>query len=241
MFRLKPTNYNMIGINSNPLVTLFKRYSSHINAIHRNTPKNNPSIPFQFQNKFEVDQIIAKYPSQYKKAATIPLLTLGQFENNGFCSISVMNEVAKILEIPAMRVYEVASFYTMFKRDENEIKPICLSVCTNIACYLKGSNEIYSVIKNYLKENPKDKEIFHLEEVECSGACTNAPVIEINNIYYEDLTLNDFPKLLIDLKNGNSKPGPQNFGRISCESSGEKTCLFNKEPFDVSKVTRSDI
>jgi NADH dehydrogenase (ubiquinone) flavoprotein 2 len=84
---------------------------------HRNTPDNNPSIPFKFtaQNEKIIEEILARYPVQYKKAAVMPLLDLGQ-RQHGFTSISVMNEVARLLEMPPMRVYEVATFYTMYNR-----------------------------------------------------------------------------------------------------------------------------
>jgi hypothetical protein len=85
--------------------------------VHRDTPENNPNIPFSFneENQKEIEKILAKYPPQYKKAAIIPLLHLGQ-KQLGWTSISVMNEVARLLEVPPMRVYEVATFYTMFNR-----------------------------------------------------------------------------------------------------------------------------
>ena len=84
---------------------------------HRDTQDNNPSIPFKFspQNEKLVAEILSRYPSQYKKAAVMPLLDLGQ-RQHGFTSISVMNEVARMLEMPPMRVYEVATFYTMYNR-----------------------------------------------------------------------------------------------------------------------------
>lgn len=84
---------------------------------HRNTPENNPSIPFSFSatNEKLIEEILSRYPPQYKKAAVMPLLDLGQ-RQHGFTSISVMNEVARLLEMPPMRVYEVATFYTMYNR-----------------------------------------------------------------------------------------------------------------------------
>jgi len=86
---------------------------------HRNTSYNNPSIPFKFneQNERLIKEVLSRYPSQYKKAAVMPLLDLGQRQNDGWASISVMNEVARILEMPPMRVYEVATFYTMYNRE----------------------------------------------------------------------------------------------------------------------------
>ena len=84
---------------------------------HRDTAENNPNIPFEFNadNKKRIEEILKKYPPQYKKSAIMPLLDLGQ-RQHGFTSISVMNEVARLLEVPPMRVYEVATFYTMFNR-----------------------------------------------------------------------------------------------------------------------------
>lgn len=89
----------------------------HTHLQHRDTPNNNAAVTFEFtaENQARAAQIIAKYPAQYKKAAVIPLLDLGQ-RQLGFTSIGVMNRVAALLEMPAMRVYEVATFYTMFNR-----------------------------------------------------------------------------------------------------------------------------
>ncbi|KAL8744794.1 MAG: hypothetical protein Q9190_003006, partial [Brigantiaea leucoxantha] len=86
--------------------------------VHRNAPHNNPQIPFEFNaiNQKLIAEILKRYPPQYKKAAVMPLLDLGQ-RQHGFTSISVMNEVARILEMPPMRVYEVATFYTMYNRE----------------------------------------------------------------------------------------------------------------------------
>ena len=98
---------------------------------HRDTPQNNANIPFEFtaQNKELIKEIVSRYPSQYKKAAVMPLLDLGQ-RQHGFTSISVMNEVARILEMPPMRVYEVATFYTMYNR--NPTGKFHVQVCTTV-------------------------------------------------------------------------------------------------------------
>lgn len=98
---------------------------------HRNTPDNNPDIPFKFteQNEAVIAEILKRYPPQYKKAAVMPLLDLGQ-RQHGFTSISVMNEVARILEMPPMRVYEVASFYTMYNR--SPVGKFHVQACTTV-------------------------------------------------------------------------------------------------------------
>lgn len=98
---------------------------------HRNSPQNNPSIPFKFnaQNLALIDEILKRYPPQYKKAAVMPILDLGQ-RQHGYTSISVMNEVARILEMPPMRVYEVATFYTMYNREP--VGKFFVQVCTTV-------------------------------------------------------------------------------------------------------------
>lgn len=116
----------------------------------------------------------------------MPLLDLGQ-RQNGFTSISVMNEVARLLEVPPMRVYEVATFYTMYNRQP--VGKYFLQVCTTTPCQLGGcgSTKILNAVKDNLGiqvgETTKDGK-FTLVEVECAGACVNAPVMAINDDYY---------------------------------------------------------
>jgi NADH dehydrogenase (ubiquinone) flavoprotein 2 len=98
---------------------------------HRDTAENNASTPFKFssQNNKLIEEILKRYPPQYKKAAVMPLLDLGQ-RQHGFTSLSVMNEVARLLEMPPMRVYEVATFYTMYNR--TPVGKFHLQVCTTV-------------------------------------------------------------------------------------------------------------
>lgn len=108
---------------------------------HRNTDVNNPSLPFKFnaQNEAIIEEVLSRYPSQYKKAAVMPLLDLGQ-RQHGFCSISVMNEVAQRLEMPPMRVYEVATFYTMYNR--NPVGRFHVQVCTTVCGHARHLEEV---------------------------------------------------------------------------------------------------
>lgn len=159
---------------------------------HRNTPENNPSIPFKFttQNENLITEILKRYPPQYKKAAVMPLLDLGQ-RQLGYTSISVMNEVARILEMPPMRVYEVATFYTMYNREP--VGKFHVQVCTTTPCMLGGcgSDAIMKAIEEHLGIHPgqtTEDRLFTFIEVECLGACVNAPMVQINDDYYEDLT-----------------------------------------------------
>ncbi|KAM4057820.1 thioredoxin-like [2Fe-2S] ferredoxin domain-containing protein [Hirsutella rhossiliensis] len=219
--------------------------------VHRNSAENNPDIPFKFneQNENVIAEILKRYPPQYKKAAVMPLLDLGQ-RQHGFTSISVMNEVARLLEMPPMRVYEVATFYTMYNR--TPVGKFFIQACTTTPCQLGGcgSDVIVKAIKAHLGitqgETTPDG-LFTFIEVECLGACVNAPMIQINDDYYEDLTPESVTELLKALKDSTSPsspsakipgPGPLS-GRQTCENSKGQTNLL-QEPWGAEK-TRADL
>ncbi|KAI0386633.1 thioredoxin-like [2Fe-2S] ferredoxin-domain-containing protein [Hypomontagnella monticulosa] len=217
-------------------------------SVHRNTSDNNPDLPFKFsaQNEEVIAEILKRYPPQYKKAAVMPILDLGQ-RQHGFTSISVMNEVARILEMPPSRVYEVASFYTMYNR--TPVGKFHVQACTTTPCQLGGcgSDAIVKAIKEHLgiKQGETTPDgLFTFIEVECLGACVNAPMIQINDDYYEDLTPETTKKLLTALKESATTggkvpaPGPQT-GRRTCENSAGPTSLTS-EPYG-AEVTRSDL
>ncbi|KAL9016716.1 MAG: hypothetical protein Q9185_005953 [Variospora sp. 1 TL-2023] len=176
------------------------RLASEALQVHRDSPQNNPSIPFRFSalNEKLIAEILKRYPPQYKKAAVMPLLDLGQ-RQHGFTSISVMNEVARILEMPPMRVYEVATFYTMYNRDP--VGRFHVQACTTTPCQLGGcgSDKIMEAIESHLGVGPGSTTsdgMFTFSEVECLGACVNAPMVQINDDYYEDLTPESMVTLL---------------------------------------------
>ncbi|XP_050397617.1 NADH dehydrogenase [ubiquinone] flavoprotein 2, mitochondrial isoform X1 [Patella vulgata] len=182
--------------------------------VHRDTPINNPDVKFEFtpENRKRADAIIANYPDGHKQAAVIPLLDLAQ-RQHGWTPLVVMHAVADMLKMPRMRVYEVATFYTMFNREP--VGKYFVQICTTTPCMLGGvgSDVILQAIKDNLGvkvgETTKDG-MFTLAEVECLGACVNAPMIQINDNYYEDLTVEDTNRILNDIKSGKMpKPGPQ--------------------------------
>ncbi|GME39750.1 nadh dehydrogenase [Neofusicoccum parvum] len=189
--------------------TTTPRARSDALAVHRDTPENNPSIPFKFneQNEKLIQEILARYPSQYKKAAVMPLLDLGQ-RQHGFTSISVMNEVARLLEMPPMRVYEVATFYTMYNRDP--VGRFHVQCCTTTPCMLRDSDGIMKAIEEELGvshgHTTKDG-LFTFTEVECLGACANAPMVQINDDFYEDLTPETTKSLLKALRDAANATG----------------------------------
>lgn len=216
--------------------------SGHIIAVHRDTKENNPEIPFEFnaENKKRAEVIIKKYPPQYKKGACMPLLDLAQ-RQIGFTSISAMNYVAKLLDMPPMRVYEVATFYTMYQR-----KPVGkyhVQVCTTTPCQLCNSDQVMETVMERLNLKPGEVSkdgLFSLEEVECLGACANAPMLQVNDDYYEDLQTKEEVIKILDGFAAGKPPTPGTNRRESCEPFSGPNCL-TEPPLDVSTVTRSDL
>eukprot|EP00096_Caligus_rogercresseyi_P001350 TRINITY_DN1212_c0_g1_i1.p1 TRINITY_DN1212_c0_g1~~TRINITY_DN1212_c0_g1_i1.p1 ORF type:complete len:239 (-),score=87.05 TRINITY_DN1212_c0_g1_i1:163-879(-) len=201
--------------------------------VHRDSPENNESMSFAFteENKKRAEAIMSIYPAGHEKAATLPLLDLAQRQNGGWLPIAAMNHVAEFIGMPKMRVYEVATFYTMFIR--NPVGKFHVQVCTTTPCWLRGSDEILKACKDNLGvptgKMTKDK-LFTISEVECLGACVNAPMVQINDDYYEDLTVKDMNEILDDLRSG-KKParGPRS-SRYAAEPFGGPTSLTQPPP-----------
>ena len=150
--------------------------------VHRDTPENNEDTPFEFsaENRARADAILSIYPEGHKRAAVIPLLDLAQRQNEGWLPISAMHHVAEVIGMPRMRVYEVATFYTMFIRQP--VGKHHVQVCTTTPCWLRGSDEIVAACKKSLglEVGQTDaKRMFTLSEVECLGACVNAPMVQV--------------------------------------------------------------
>ncbi|MDH5187516.1 MAG: NADH-quinone oxidoreductase subunit NuoE [Rhodospirillaceae bacterium] len=186
----------------------------------------NSDFSFSAENAKMVKAELAKYPVGREASACMPLLMLAQRQLGGSLSVPAMDVVAEITGLAPIRVYEVASFYTMYN-----LKPVGknhVQVCTNISCMLKGSDEIVKVCKKRLGiafgETSNDGN-FTLSEVECLGACVNAPMMQINDDFYEDLTGETAEAVLDKLANGETpKPGPQS-GRKGCEPATGLTSL----------------
>jgi len=166
--------------------------------IHRDTPENNQDTPFEFtpENKKRIETILTLYPDGHKVAAVIPMLDLAQ-RQHGWLPINAMNKVAEILGVSNMRVYEVATFYTMFIR--YPIGKYHIQICTTTPCWLNRSDQILEAIQSKLNihvgETTKDK-LFTLTEVECLGACVNAPMVQINDDFYVNLVDSNYFSLL---------------------------------------------
>ncbi|CAD6199040.1 unnamed protein product [Caenorhabditis auriculariae] len=198
--------------------------------VHRDTKENNLNTKFKFSedNEKRIKAILANYPEGHKVAALIPLLDLAQ-RQHGWLPITAMHEVARILEVPRMRAYEVATFYTMFNRQP--VGKYFLQVCATTPCMLRGAETITETIEKKLGihagESTADG-LFTLAEVECLGACVNAPMVQINDDYYEDLTPKDMEKIIDELKAGKQPMKGPYSGRLAAEPFGGLTSLKEK-------------
>jgi len=195
---------------------------------HVYTSDNTEHVQFDFtpENWIKSTQILAKYPDGYKRSAVMPLLDLAQRQCGGWLPLSAMNKVAKVLACPPMLVYEVASFYTMYNR--NPIGKYFVQVCGTTPCELCGARELIEKLEKHLGihcgDTTRDK-LFTLLEVECLGACVHAPMMQINDDYYEDLTHETAIKILDDLKAGQHPKTNSQKGRRVAEPFGERTSL----------------
>ena len=178
---------------------------------------------FSASNLTIIESLINKYPMGKKASAILPVLDLAQRQNDNWLSLAAIKVVSEILEMPMVKILEVVTFYTMYN-----LSPVgkhVLQVCTTTPCWLRGSDQIYKSCKEKLGinfgETTKDRE-FTLVEVECLGACANAPVVQINDDYYEDLDKESIKKIIEKLKK-NLKPthGPQS-KRVGSEPLSEK-------------------
>ncbi len=188
---------------------------------------------FTEENRPKVDEIIARYPEGRSRSAVMPLLFLAQRqvgelgphpkENGGaWLPRAAMDEVARILNLPPIKVYEVATFYTMYNK--NPVGKYHVQVCTTTPCMLSGSDDVAHTCKSKLGidfgQTTKDG-MFTLTEVECLGACVNAPMMQINDDYYEDLNAENTEKVLQALAEGKKPPkGPQSKRKSSYALNG---------------------
>jgi len=216
-----------------------RQFSAVPTYFHRDSDHNNADLPFQFtdENMEKIEQILLKYPPNYKQSAVIPFLFIAQEQHDNWIPLSAMNEIARICNINPMRVYEVATFYTMFNREP--VGKFHLQVCGTTPCLVRGSDKIIKALEDHLgihEGETTDDGMFTLQEVECLACCANAPMLQLNNEeVFEDLTPDSVVSLCQQLQDGTAKPGPQT-GRNRCEGFNGRTSLF--EPDKIEFVTR---
>jgi NADH-quinone oxidoreductase subunit E len=203
-------------------------------SVRRLAPKELQPASFAFTdaNLAWVKQQIAKYPAGRQASAVIPVLWRAQEQNEGWVSEAAIRVVAELLGMPYIRVLEVATFYTMFLLSPVG-KKAHVQVCGTTPCRLRGADDLFKVCERRIHPEP-----FHVsadgnyswEEVECLGACVNAPMVLIWNDTYEDLTPESFERVLDGFVNGNpAKPGPQNGRQFSAPIGGPTTLKTIKD------------
>lgn len=186
------------------------------------------SETFAFNAEYEAraQTIIGRYPEGRQQSAVIPLLDLAQRQAGGWLPTEVIEFVASYLGMPKIRVLEVASFYSMFN-----LEPVgrnFVQLCRTTPCWLRGSDDLRAAAKDVtgcgLGETSDDG-LFTVVEVECLGACCNAPMVQINDDYYEDLTADSFKTILESLKRGETPEPGSRAGRKGSEPEDGLTTL----------------
>ena len=179
------------------------------------------------ENRERAKAHIAKYPPGRQASAVLALLDLAQ-RQEGWVSRAAMDTVARMLDMAPIRVYEVATFYTMFN-----LRPVgryLLQVCTTTPCWLRGSDAVVQACEQKLDiglGGTTPDGLFTLVEVECLGACVNAPILQVNDDYYEDLDGAATVALIVALKSGRPPPPGSAIGRRGSEPEGGRTTLLD--------------
>ena len=179
-----------------------------------NQPK---TFSFNPENEAQAKSIIARYPKGKEQSAVMPLLDLAQRQAGGWLPRAAIVHVAEFLGMPVIKAFEVASFYSMFN-----LQPVgkyLVQLCRTTPCWLAGGADIAKACEDHLGikigQTTSDG-LFTLKEVECLGACVNAPLIQINDDYYEDLTKESAVRILKDLADGKKPKAGSQIGRCAC-------------------------
>ena len=195
----------------------------------RRPAKDQPeSFEFNSLSLQAANVIVAKYPKGKQQSAVMALLYIAQRQNNNWIPLSAIKYIAKFLNMPYIKVYEVATFYSMYNL--SPVGNFHVQICTTTPCMLRGAYKLVDVCKKKICKNEsklsKDGKSSWIE-VECLGACVNAPMMQINDDYFEDLDPKKLEKI-IDQINNNQKPVPGSYrGRLSSEPENIRKTLID--------------
>ncbi|HZV20827.1 MAG TPA: NADH-quinone oxidoreductase subunit NuoE [Hyphomicrobiales bacterium] len=195
-------------------------------SVRRLDPNQPDHFEFTPENLAWAREQIKKYPEGRQAAAVLPILWRAQEQNNQWLAEPAIRYVADLLDMAHIRVYEIATFYTMFNL--SPVGRYHVQLCGTTPCMLRGANDIKAVCERMIGPQGRvtPDGLFSWVEVECLGACVNAPMVQINKDYYEDLTPENFEDILRRLRNGEpATPGPQNGRQFSAPLSGPTTLL----------------
>lgn len=195
-------------------------------SVRRLDPNQSSAFAFSPENVAWCTAQIAKYPEGRQQAAAVPILWRAQEQNDGWLSEAAVRAVADMLDMPYIRVYEVATFYTMYNL--SPVGKYYIQLCGTTPCMLRGSEGLRDVLLKLIGPAGvvSADGLFSWSESECMGACVNAPMVQINKDYYEDLTPEGLKVMLEKLRVGvGTKPGPQSNRQLSAPASGPRTLL----------------
>lgn len=210
-------------------------------SVRRLSPDQPESFAFKPETAKEVQRWIGNYPPGKQQSAVIPILWLVQ-KQEGWVSEPAIRAVAELLGMPVIRVLEIATFYTMFMLEPVGTHAL-VQVCGTTPCMLCGAGELIAVLER--KIGPRDHRSpdgkFYWQEVECMGACANAPMAAINDRYYEDLTAESFEKLLDQFAAGETPPPGSAIGRQCSAPAGGPLTLTDPSLYDGSRAEKITI
>ena len=196
-----------------------------LRRISKEQPEN---FEFTKESLDEANKIIAKYPNGKQQSAVMALLYIAQKQHDNWIPLSAMKYIGKLLDMPYVKVYEVATFYTMYN-----LSPVgkhFVQVCTTTPCMIRGAYKIVEACKEKISENEnefvKEKNCSWME-VECLGACINAPMMQINENYYEDLDKEKALKILDDVITGKTPKHGSFRGRLNSEPENNRKTLLD--------------
>jgi NADH-quinone oxidoreductase E subunit len=195
----------------------------------RRPAKNQPeTFEFNSSSLEEANKIVLKYPKGKQQSAVMALLYIAQKQNDNWIPLAAMKYIAKLLDMPYIKVYEVATFYSMYNL--SPVGKYFIQVCTTTPCMIRGANKLVEACKEKISENENvlsNNNSCSWMEVECLGACVNGPMLQINDEYYEDLdkekTIEIFEKIL---KGETPKPGSYR-GRLNTEPENNRKTLMD--------------
>ena len=191
--------------------------------------KEQPEIfEFSKNNLNEANKIINIYPEGKQQSAVMALLYLAQKQNNNWIPLAAMKYIGKMLIMPYIKVYEVATFYTMYNL--TPVGKYFFQICTTTPCMIRGSQDLVKACKEKISENENElskNNACSWVEVECLGACINAPMMQVNDDYYEDLDKEKIEKIINQIQKGETpKPGSYR-GRKNSEPENNRKTLLN--------------
>ena len=188
------------------------------------------SFTFSDENMKKIEQFIAKYPKGKQQSAIMPLLDQAQRQHDNWIPEAAMEEIARILDVPRIRVFEVATFYTMYNLQPRGKHH--LQFCTTTPCWLRGSADVVAACEKHLGiklGGTTEDGMFTMTDVECLGACVNAPVVQRNgDEYYEDLTADNVIEVLENIKAGKMPQHGTQAGRTTSMSTAGTTTLLDQ-------------